>query len=285
MVNYVDDWKDYTLIDTGEGEKLEIIGNIKVRRPDPWCIWNKNDKQFWEKVDAMYHRSQTGGGYWQYLNKVPESWNINYKNYKFKISLTPFKHIGLFPEQAYNWNFIEEKIKGKENIKILNLFSYTGAASIVSAVNGANVTQVDASKGMNEWSKENAKLNNVENKIRFITDDILKFVDRELRRGNKYDGIIMDPPSYGRGPNKEIWRIEDNLYELIVKTQKLLCDKPLFFIVNCYNSSITPLILENLLSSTVKKEFNGKITSSEIGLPIKNQNMILPCGITCRWEK
>ena len=285
MVNYVDDWKEYEILDTGSGEKLEIIGKIKVRRPDPWCIWNKNDEKIWKIVDAKYNRSNTGGGYWEYINKVPDKWNINYKNYKFKISLTPFKHIGLFPEQAYNWNFIEECLKGKENKKILNLFSYTGAASIVSAVNGASVTQVDAAKGMNEWSKDNAKLNNVDNKIRFITDDVLKFVEREIRRENKYDGIIMDPPSYGRGPNKELWRIEDNLYELIEKTSNLLTDDPLFYIVNCYNSSITPLILDNTVKSCLSKKLNGKIDTFELGLPIKNQEMILPCGITCRWHK
>lgn len=285
MVKYVEDWKEYTCIDTGDGEKLEKIGNITVRRPDPWCIWKKEEENTWNKVDAHYHRSNSGGGYWEYKKKINEFWNIKYKDYTFRISLTPFKHIGLFPEQAYNWNFIEEKLKNTKDKKVLNLFSYTGAASVVAAKNGAYVTQVDAAKGMNEWSKENAKLNEVDNRIRFITDDVIKFVEREIRRGNKYDAIIMDPPSYGRGPNKELWRLEDNLYELIEKTMQLLSEGPLFVIVNCYSSGITPLILNNLLNKTIKKTYNGNIETNELGLPIQNQNMILPCGIYGRWYK
>lgn len=285
MVKYATNWKDYTCLDTGEGEKLEVIGNVKVRRPDPWCIWKKENDKEWDKIDAYYHRSNSGGGYWEYKNKIKEFWNISYKDYKFRISLTPFKHIGLFPEQAYNWDFIEDKLKNTKDKKVLNLFSYTGAASVVAAKNGALVTQVDAAKGMNEWAKENAKLNGVDNKIRFITDDVIKFVEREIRRGNKYDGIIMDPPSYGRGPNKELWRLEDNLYELIEKTLLLLNDEPLFFIVNCYSSGITPLILENLLNKTIKLKYNGTVETNELGLPVKYQNIILPCGIYGRWSK
>lgn len=285
MVKYSNTWNDYTCIDTGDGEKLELIGNIKLRRPDPWCIWKKENDGEWNNVDAYYHRSASGGGYWEYKRKIPEFWNINYKNYKFRISPTPFKHIGLFPEQAYNWDFISDKLKDTKNKKVLNLFAYTGAASIVSAVNGASVTQVDASRGINEWAKENAKINNVDNRIRFITDDVIKFVEREIRRGNKYDGIIMDPPSYGRGPNKELWRLEDNLYELIEKTISLLSDEPLFFIVNCYSSGITPLILENLLNKTINKKFSGKVETDELGIEVKMQNIILPCGIFGRWSK
>ena len=285
MVKYVDDWKDYKCVDTGSGEKLEIIGNVRVRRPDPWCIWSKQNKQVWDDVDAYYHRSNSGGGYWEYRKNINEFWNINYRNYKFRVSLTPFKHIGLFPEQAYNWNFIEEKLSGTKDKKVLNLFAYAGAASIVAAKSGASVTQIDASRGMNEWAKENAKLNGVDNKIRFITDDVIKFVEREIRRGNKYDGIIMDPPSYGRGPNKELWRLEDNLYELIDKTLQLLSDEPIFFIVNCYSSGITPLILENLLNNTIKNKYNGQVETNELGLPVNNQNIILPCGIYGRWSK
>ena len=236
-----DKWKDYKLIDAGNGEKLEIWKDIVLRRPDPQAIWPIIENGKWNNVDGFYHRSDRGGGYWEFKRKLPEYWVISYRDLNFKVSPTNFKHTGLFPEQATNWDFIIEKIKkANRPIKVLNLFAYTGAATMASSYAGAiEVVHVDAAKGMVEWAKENMKLSHLENnKIRFIVDDCLKFVQREFRRGNKYDAIIMDPPSYGRGPNGEVWKFEQNIYNLINECIKILSDNPLFFLINSYTTGI-----------------------------------------------
>lgn len=284
MQRISDEWVNYECIDAGNGEKLERWGSIILRRPDPQAIWNV-DKSNW-KYDAFYHRSNKGGGYWEYINKLPEEWTITYKNLTFKVSPTNFKHTGIFPEQATNWDFMIEKIKKcQKKVKVLNLFAYTGAATMACSSAGAEVVHVDASKGMIEWAKENMKLSNLENnKIRFIVDDCLKFVEREYRRGNKYDAIIMDPPSYGRGPNKEVWKFEDNIYALINACIKILTDQPLFFLINSYTTGISNIVLENILKSTLLPLYpNGTVDSGEVGLPITNNNLILPCGIYGRY--
>lgn len=281
------DWKDYRLIDAGNSEKLESWANIILRRPDPWALWTHENTADWNKYNAIYHRSDKGGGYWEKKKDIPEYWIISYKNLKFKVSPTGFKHTGLFPEQAANWDFIIDKIKNcNRDIKVLNLFAYTGGATIASSYAGAKeVVHVDASEGMNAWAKENAKLSHLENnKIRYICDDCLKFVEREKRRGNKYDAIIMDPPTYGRGPSRELWRFEDSLNKLIESSIEILSDRPLFFIVNSYTKGITPEILKNILMTSSLSKLNGNITTDEIGLKISNRNMNLACGVYGRWE-
>lgn len=278
-------WEDYGIIDAGNGEKLERWGKVILRRPDPQAMWI-TDKEGWNKIDAFYHRSDKGGGYWEYKNKTPEFWTVSYKDLKFKVSPTGFKHTGLFPEQASNWDFIIDKIKdSNRKIKVLNLFAYTGGSTIASLYAGADVVHVDASKGMIAWAKENVKLSKLEEKnVRFIVDDCLKFVEREARRGNKYDAIIMDPPSYGRGPNGELWKFETNLDILIQACLNILTDKPLFFIVNAYTTGISNTVLYNILKTTMQKRYGGKVISDEIGLPISKNDLVLPCGILGRWE-
>ena len=284
MQRISNDWKDYECIDAGNGEKLERWGNVVLRRPDPQAIWNVN-KSNW-KYDAFYHRSNKGGGIWEYKNKFPDQWSITYKNLTFKVSPTGFKHTGIFPEQATNWDFMIEKIsKCQRKVKVLNLFAYTGAATMACSYAGADVVHVDASKGMIEWAKENMHLSHLENNsIRFIVDDCLKFVEREYRRGNKYDAIIMDPPSYGRGPNKEVWKFEDNIYALIDACIKILSDKPLFFLINSYTTGISSIVLENILKTTLLPLYpDGKVDAGEVVLPVTNNNLVLPCGIYGRY--
>lgn len=272
----VNDFLDYEIIDAGNGMKYERWNNIYLLRPDPLIMWNKDIKT--NKLDAIYHRSNKGGGYWESFKKL-STFKISYKDLKFNLKQMGFKHTGLFPEQAVNWNYLREKIKKHEgNIKVLNLFAYTGAASLACLIEGASVTHVDSSRGMIDWAKENVKLNNLEDRpIRFLVDDVVKFVKREIRRGNKYDIIIMDPPSYGKGANGEIWSLESDLYNLINLCQELLSDKPICMMVNSY-SGLSPIILEDILKLTDKK--NGKILSYEIGLKITNNDLILPAGIT-----
>ena len=275
------DYKDFEIIDTSLGNKLERWGNIYLLRPDPLVMWDNGNLEniYRDKINSVYYRSSTGGGHWEDKKHVPDSWEISYRDMKFNIKKMGFKHTGLFPEQAYNWNYIRDKIS-KENreISVLNLFAYTGGATIASMMAGATVVHVDSSRGMVDWAKENVKLNNLdETKIRYIVDDVLKFVKREIRRGHKYDAIIMDPPSFGRGANGETWIIEKNLYELILLCQELLSDKPLFMLVNSY-SGLSPILIENILNLTNKRA-NAKITSDEIGLPIKEKDLVLPCGI------
>lgn len=283
------EFKDYEIIDAGNGEKLENWNGIILRRPDPQAMWSVPNYDNWKDADAHYIRSTKGGGHWNFKKKIPEYWNINYKELTFRVSPTDFKHTGLFPEQAVNWDYMMNKIRNANRpIKVLNLFAYTGGATMACSKAGAyEVVHVDASKGMIEWAKENMHLSNLDNnKIRFIVDDCLKFVEREARRGNKYDAIIMDPPSYGRGPNGEVWKFEQNIYNLITSCLKILSDDPLFFLINSYTTGISHLVLSNILKTTLLKEFqNGTIETGEIGLPITRDNLILPCGIYGLWEK
>ncbi len=281
------DWKDYELIDTSNGEKLERWGNYVLLRPDPQIIW-ENGKLLkkYNNIDAVYHRSNTGGGAWENIKNIPPFWEVKYKNLKFNVKQMGFKHTGLFPEQSINWDFMMDKIKrANREIKVLNLFAYTGGATVACLKAGASVVHVDSSRGMVDWAKENIKINGLENSnIRYIVDDVVKFVKREIRRGNKYDAIIMDPPSYGRGPNGEVWKFEHNLYNLIDACMKVLSDNPLFFLINSYTTGISSTVLYNILKTTVYKNYGGKIESGEIGLPISRNDLILPCGIFGRWE-
>lgn len=283
------EWRDYQLLDAGNGEKVESWNGIILRRPDPQAIW-PIDKSLdvWKKPDGHYHRSNKGGGEWSFKKKLPEYWTVTYKELTFKVSPTNFKHTGLFPEQAVNWDYMMDKIKNSNReIKVLNLFAYTGGATMACSYAGASeVVHVDASKGMTVWAKENRDLCGLtDHKIRFIVDDCLKFVEREERRGHKYDAIIMDPPSYGRGPNGEVWKFEHNIYNLIQACMKILSDKPLFFLVNSYTTGISSTVLENILKTTILPKYpNGKVDAGEVGLPIQNNDLILPCGIYGRWE-
>lgn len=281
MLNISKNWKDYECIATGDGEKIERWNNVILRRPDPQIIWHKSNNKIWSSWDGFYHRSNKGGGNWEFKKKLPESWTVNYKDLTFKVSPTNFKHTGIFPEQAVNWDFIMDKIyefkKDNKEIRVLNLFAYTGCATMAASFAGATeVVHVDASRGMVEWAKENMKLSNLENnKIRFIVDDVIKFLEREKRRGRTYHAIIMDPPSYGRGPNGEVWRLEDNLNELLIKTKDILDENYSFILINSYTTGISPTSLNNLLKLT----FDANIETGEIGLPISENNLILPCGI------
>lgn len=274
------DYTDFEIIDTSLGDKLERWGNVYLLRPDPQIMWDNGnlEEKYKNNINSVYYRSSTGGGHWEDKKKVPNSWIVSYRDMKFNIKKMGFKHTGLFPEQAYNWNYIRDKIsKEKRDINVLNLFAYTGGATVAAMKAGASVVHVDSSRGMVDWAKENVKINNLdETKVRYIVDDVLKFVRREIRRGHKYDVIIMDPPSFGRGANGEVWNIEKNLYELLLLCNELLSDKPLFMLVNSY-SGLSPILLENLLKLTNKRK--AVITSDEIGLPIKENNLILPCGI------
>ena len=287
MIKISNEWQEYECISAGNGEKLERWGNVVFRRPDPQAMWPIEYNELWKNPDGFYHRSVKGGGYWDFKTKLPEFWTIKYKDLTFKVSPTNFKHTGLFPEQAANWDFSMNKIRSANRpIKVLNLFAYTGGATMAASKAGAiEVVHVDASKGMTEWAKENMRLCGLENnKIRFIVDDCLKFVEREARRGNKYDFIIMDPPSYGRGPNGEVWKFEHNLYNLINACLKILSDKPLFFLINAYTTGISSTVLFNILKTTLEPKYAGLIEAGEIGLPITDNNLVLPCGIYGRWE-
>ena len=284
-MNLSDKWTDYEILATGNGMKLERFGNIILNRPDPQIIWNKTNNPIWNTWDGYYHRSTKGGGYWEFKKKLPEYWTIKYHDLTFKVSPTNFKHTGIFPEQATNWDYITEKIKScqEKEIRILNLFAYTGCATMVASHAGADeVVHVDASKGMVDWAKENMKLSHLENnKIRFIVDDVIKFLEKEKRRERTYHGIIMDPPSYGRGPNKEVWRLEDNLQELLDKAKDILDENYSFLLINSYTAGISPTSLNNILKQTFP---NSQIITGEIGLPITENNLVLPCGIYGRWE-
>ena len=279
-----DEWKDYECIDTANGEKLERWGDIILCRPDPQVIWDeKADAPMWKKADAHYHRSSSGGGKWEYKKTIPEQWTVNYKNLTFNIKPMGFKHTGLFPEQAVNWDYMMDKIRKRGSAKVLNLFAYTGGATVACAKAGAAVTHVDASKGMVQWAKENARSSGLKDApIRYLVDDCMKFVEREIRRGNHYDAIIMDPPSYGRGPGGEVWKIEESICAFVRRCALLLSDEPLFFIINSYTTGLAPTVLTNLMQMCLPE---GKIESSEIGLKITASSMVLPCGATGRWEK
>lgn len=281
------DWKDYELIDCSNGEKLERWGNYYLLRPDPQIIWDNGDLlKKYNNINSHYHRSNKGGGYWENLKNTPESWKITYKNLTFNIKQMGFKHTGLFPEQASNWDFMIDKIKKtKKDVKVLNLFAYTGGATVACLSAGASVVHVDSSRGMVEWAKENVKSSGLEKaNVRYIVDDVVKFVKREIRRGNKYDAIIMDPPSYGRGSNNEVWDIEKDLYNLVVLCRDLLSENPIFFIINTYTTGLSKEVFTNILELTINKKYHGKVYSEEIGIPIKNSKLVLPCGICTRFE-
>lgn len=284
-----DGWKDYRIIDCSNGEKLEKWADKILVRPDPQIAWRTdNPAKEWNIADARYNRSKTGGGSWQCYKKLPDSWTVSYKNLSFGIKPMGFKHTGLFPEQAVNWDWFSNLIKneGNREINVLNLFAYTGGATVAAAAAGAKVCHVDASKGMVAWAKENAALSGLtEHPIRYIVDDVKKFVQREIRRGHKYDGIIMDPPSYGRGPGGEIFKIENEIFDLAELCTQLLPENPLFFLVNSYTTGLSGSVIKNILKLTIGKKFGGVITSDEIGLPIGNSGLVLPCGYSTRWQK
>lgn len=280
-----DNWKDYELIDCGDGEKLERWGDKILLRPDPQAIWKTpRDNPLWYNPDASYRRSNTGGGKWS-RNNLPEFWQISYGELKFRIKLMNFKHTGIFPEQASNWDFIVNEIRNAgRHISVLNLFAYTGAATCAAAMAGAEVCHVDAAKGMVSWGKENAALSGLKDRpIRWIVDDCAKFVEREKRRGRKYDAIIMDPPSYGRGPSGEIWKIENNLYEFVNLCSEVLSDEPLFVIINSYTTGLAPSVLTYILESVISKKFGGNTVSDELGLKVTQSGLSLPCGAAGRW--
>ncbi len=281
------DFKDYEIIDASNGMKYERWGNFYLLRPDPQVIWDNGDleEKYKDKIDAVYYRSNKGGGHWENKRSIPSSWTINYKDLTFNIKQMGFKHTGLFPEQAVNWDYMMNKIKNSNReIKVLNLFAYTGGATVACLKAGAHVTHVDSSRGMVDWCKENVSSSNCDTtKVRYLVDDVIKFVQREIRRGNKYDAIIMDPPSYGRGSNGEVWDIEKNLDYLIKICSEILSDRPLFFLINSYTTGLSSTVLSNLLKLNIKN--SGTISCGEIGLPIKNNDLILPCGIYGRWEE
>ncbi len=279
-------WKDYEVLDTSGGEKLERWGKYLLVRPDPQVIWNTpHEHPGWKKKNGHYHRSSKGGGEWEFIN-LPDEWSISYKDLTFHLKPFSFKHTGLFPEQAVNWDWFSNLIAhAGRPVKVLNLFAYTGGATVSAAKAGAQVTHVDASKGMVSWAKENAAASGLADApIRWLVDDCTKFVEREIRRGNHYDGIIMDPPSYGRGPKGEIWKIEENIFPFVELTAKLLSDKPLFFLINSYTTGLQPAVLSYMLNLTVKKQFGGKVAAEEIGLPVSGTGLVLPCGASGRWQ-
>ncbi len=284
-----DRWTDYRLIDSADGEKLEYWGKYLLRRPDPQAVWSvKSERALWNKPDAWYHRSSSGGGKWQFINKkLPERWTLNYRNLTFNIKPMGFKHTGLFPEQAVNWDWFSTIIKNAQRpVRALNLFAYTGGATAAALIAGAEVVHVDASKGMVAWAKENIVSSGLADKpVRYIVDDVKKFVKREERRGRKYDAVIMDPPSYGRGPSGEVWKIENELYPLVEDCMKILSDRPLFFLINSYTTGLSAQVLANVLSMTVAKRFGGIVTADEIGLPMTANGLVLPCGVSGRWER
>ncbi len=280
------DWKDYEILDMANGEKLEKWKDVILVRPDPQIIWkSKSFPERWKNANARYIRSSTGGGNWDFNKKVPANWQVKYKELIFNIKPMGFKHTGLFPEQAVNWDWMINKIQhANRDIKVLNLFAYTGGATVACSYAGASVCHVDSSKGMVTWAKENITSSGLQNNpVRYIIDDVVKFVSREIRRGNKYDAIIMDPPSYGRGTNGEVWKFEENISDLVELCTKVLSDRLLFFLINSYTTGISSTVLENILRLNIKAK--GKLSSGELGLPMKDSNLVLPCGIFSRWEE
>ena len=281
-----DQWRDFSLLDAGHGMKLEQWGPYLLSRPEPQAMWGPQSPAAWEAAHAVYHRSHAGGGQWEYKEPLPDQWEITYANkLRFIVRPTGFKHTGLFPEQAVNWDFMGEKIRAAGGrVRVLNLFAYTGGATLAAAAAGASVTHVDASKGMVNWAKENAAASGLSGApIRWLVDDCVKFVEREIRRGNHYDAIIMDPPSYGRGPKGEIWKIEDAIHPLIKLCTKILSDDPLFFLVNSYTTGLAPAVLTYMLATELKP-WKGNVESQEIGLPVTESGLVLPCGASGRWS-
>ncbi len=283
-----DKWQDYELIDSSSGERLERWKDVILIRPDPQVIW-KTEKlnPLWKKADAIYHRSNTGGGNWEIKRKIPDFWTVSYRDLIFNIKTMGFKHTGLFPEQAVNWDLTAEVIKNAGRpVRVLNLFAYTGGATVSALKAGASVVHVDASKGMTLWAKENAVSSGVaDRQVRWIVDDCIKFVQREIRRGNRYDIIIMDPPSYGRGPGGEVWKLENEVYGFVELCSKVLSDDPLMVLINSYTTGLSPSVMEYILASTVRKKYGGNVTGSEIGLNVSSKNLVLPCGASAIWSK
>ena len=280
-----DGWRDFEVLDTGDGQKLERWGQVILSRPDPQVIWPKGTPRAWKEAQAHYTRSEKGGGAWEFYDKLPERWVINYRDLKFYVHPTGFKHTGLFPEQAANWDAMRSLIqkRPKGTVKVLNLFAYTGGATLACAAAGAHVTHVDAAKGMVAWAKENRELTGLpETSFRFIVEDALAFVKREARRGNVYDGILMDPPSYGRGPTGEVWKLENELYGLVSACTEVLSEKPLFFFINSYTTGLQPAVLSNILRKTVGAKKGGHVDAQEVCLPVASGG-VLPCGATGRW--
>ncbi len=286
-MRYSKDFKDYELIDANNGKRLERWGNIFLVRPDPQAMWNLPfDQRKWDKAHAVYHRSSSGGGAWEVVKSVPDVWSIGYKGLTFNLKPMGFKHTGLFPEQAVNWDLMSEFIeKANRPVKVLNLFAYTGGATLACLKAGASVTHVDASKGMVQWAKENAKASGLADKpVRWLVDDCVKFVQREIRRGNKYDAVVMDPPSYGRGPNGEVWKLEDNLCELLELVSQVLVKEPLFFLLNSYTAGLSHTVLNFLTEQIIGKDRKGRAVTEEIGLKVTDKNLILPAGNTTIWK-
>lgn len=286
-MRFVNDFADYEMIDTSGGEKLERWGTHLLVRPDPQIIWNtKKEHPLWKRADARYHRSNKGGGQWEFFKQLPESWTVSYRSLTFRIRPTGFKHTGLFPEQAVNWAFLMETIKqANRPLRVLNLFAYTGGATLACAAAGAEVCHVDASKGMVSWARENAALSNLSDRpIRWIVDDCEKFVAREIKRGKRYDIVIMDPPSYGRGPGGEVWKLEDQIYRMVDLCTGVLSDDPQLFLLNSYTTGLPPSVMQYLLGVTVQKKFGGSVSAEEIGLPVTQSGLVLPCGSTAIWK-
>lgn len=281
------DWKEYELIDAGGGEKLERWGTRVLRRPDPQAIWPRTNEELWKQADARYLRSREGGGHWEYARSAPSRWTVSYRELVFRIELMGFKHTGLFPEQAVNWDWIRERIHSASvPVRVLNLFAYTGGASVAAASAGAEVCHVDASKGMNERARENLRLSGlVSAPVRLIADDVIKFVEREVRRGHEYEAIILDPPSFGRGPKGEVWKVEDQLFSLLDRLTSVLSKRPLFVLVNFYTSGMSPSVIRNMLMLTIGKRFGGECSSTELGIPFGREGMVLPAGSSGRWER
>lgn len=288
-MRYAKEWKDYELIDCSSGEKLERWGQQILVRPDPQVIWkSKRENKLWFHSSARYERSRSGGGEWQIFKHMPNVWQVNYKDLTFNIKTMGFKHTGLFPEQAVNWDFTRDLIResGRSDVKVLNLFAYTGGATVACLKEGASVVHVDASKGMTLWAKENAEASGVADKpVRWIVDDCIKFVQREIRRGNKYDIIILDPPSYGRGPKGEIWHLEDSLYDFVALIKDVLSDNPLMVLLNSYTTGLSASVMKYILDDVIVKEKGGSVTADEIGLPVSSNGEILPCGASAVWIK
>lgn len=288
-MRYTTDWKDYELIDCSCGEKLERWTREVLVRPDPQIIWkSEKEHRLWYQPSARYVRSRTGGGKWQVYKRIPDAWQVRYKDLTFNIKTMGFKHTGLFPEQAVNWDYTRELIRksGRDDVKVLNLFAYTGGATVACLKEGAEVVHVDASKGMVQWAKENAKLSAVDQeKVRWIVDDCIKFVQREIRRGNKYDIIILDPPSYGRGPKGEIWHLEDSIYDFVKLVAQVLSDEPIMVLLNSYTTGLSASIMKYILDDVITNTIGGKVEADEIGLPVSSKNQVLPCGSSAIWTK
>ena len=282
------DWKDYELLDCSCGERLERWGRVTLIRPDPQVIWQAEKKHpLWRKADAVYHRSNTGGGHWEVRGKVPDRWEIGYKDLVFNVKTMGFKHTGVFPEQAVNWDYVRDLItKANRPVRVLNLFSYTGAATVSALKAGAQVVHVDASKGMVQWAKENAQSSGViDRPVRWIVDDCVKFVQREIRRGNHYDILIMDPPSYGRGPGGEVWKLENEIYSFVELCRGVLSENPIAVLLNYYTTGLSPAVMQYILSSVLSPTFGGHTESDEIGLPVTSSGLVLPCGATAIWKR